>query len=197
MIKVRKAAAAASCWVRWLLSLYCGRVSGYGDCATAGFVVGGVLWAVFDRGLSPPYITLKWISWTRLPRFLSSRSRSRFAVSSCALVGDGCRGAACWTVNGVTTVVTGAIGGARCGTAATGCIVVGGSHLGTVWIAAATVRDRTTVGLLSMSAFLCSCVKRYFGWVWSWTHDVTVESHGGAESALLPPSDVENGEKEL
>ena len=100
-------------------------------------------------------------------------------------------------VNGVTAVVTGAIVGARRGTSATGTGAVVGLHLGGVWIAAAIMRDRTTLGLLSMSAFLCSCVKRYFGWVRSWTQDVTVESHSGAASASLPPSAVENGEKEL
>ena len=80
---------------------------------------------------------------------------------------------------------------------ATGSIAVVGSHLGSVWIAAAIVRDRTAVGLLIMSAFLCVCVKRYFGWVRLWTLDVAVESHGCAESALLSSSDVENDEKEF
>ena len=76
----------------------------------------------------------------------------------------------------------------------------GGSEakpLGTVWFAAAIVRYRTTVGLLSLSAFLCSCVKRYFGWVRLRTLGVTVESHGCAASASLSSSDVENGEKEF
>ena len=100
-------------------------------------------------------------------------------------------------VNGVTAVVTGAIVGARRGTSATGTGAVVGSHLGGVWIAAAIMRDRTTLGLLSMSAFLCSCVKRYFGWVRLRTLGVTVESHGCAASASLSSSDVENGEKEF
>ena len=47
--RARKTAAAASFWMRWLLSLYCGCVSGYGDCLAASFVGRGVLLAGLDR----------------------------------------------------------------------------------------------------------------------------------------------------